>query len=78
MSEHIRVIARVRPFTENEKSNHHENVVFIEEKRYLRLKSDESLSGTKDFQFDKVFDTDSSQIDLFDEVIPLLVSSFLS
>lgn len=75
MSERIKVLARVRPFVSRELENNDENVIYCGGERHLRLQSNDSCSGSKDFHFDRVFDSSTSHDDLFDEISPLLESS---
>ncbi len=75
MSDRIKVLARVRTFTPREVENNDENVIYCGGQHHLRLQSKDSCIGSKDFHFDRVFDSSTSQDDLFDEISPLLESS---
>ena len=71
----IRVFCRVRPMGEKDLANEEEEVTrFPEEDEITVLASDGSYSRAKNYEFDKVFEPDSSQTAVFEEVAPLIAS----
>lgn len=71
----IRVFCRVRPLFGKEVEEEEEDVTrFPEEDEITVLASDGSYSRAKTYEFDKVFQPDSSQTAVFEEVAPLIAS----
>lgn len=77
--ESVRVIIRCRPMEEKEKAKKYEQVVSMENKRgIVAIKKPNSDGEVKEFNFDAVYDWNSKQTDLYEEVFYSLVESVLS
>jgi kinesin family member 15 len=66
----VRVCVRVRPITAKEQENGTSSVLDVPKTNVIQL------SGRR-FTFDSVFDAPTSQIELYQQVAPSLIQSFL-
>lgn len=72
----IRVYCRVRPLSTKELNENQHNIVKFPADSQLTLVDPSSTTGHKNhFDFDKVFDTDSSQEQVFADVAPFVMSA---
>ena len=70
----IRVYCRVRPINEREKSDGDEAVVDCSTETTLTI-ADKAAATTKAYEFDRVFDPQSSQEDVYRDVAPFVQSA---
>lgn len=72
------VVCRCRPFSEKEKNAGHSQISEIDLKsKTVRLKDPNQAKDVKQFTFDQVFDTDSTQQDVYETTAINIVDAVL-
>ncbi|KAG8231241.1 hypothetical protein J437_LFUL005915 [Ladona fulva] len=77
-NQHIQVFVRVRPLSVQDKQKPYSNVIECPSSREVSVKEKASSLTSKTFSFDRVFNTQSKQIDVYRTVVNPLIEEVLA